>query len=149
MKKTDSLKGLRISRAAIAKIIWNAIASGADSNTLRAIRDYIASPSSPMPRDIDSAIYLEAVAETDRAERRSRKAREAAARRRRDSGSPPHTPTQQTSAPADTGTEVKKIKKVVRKTPVVQVRPEYLRQRQERDGTRGRKKVRKLTRPGL
>lgn len=103
MNPQHPLKHLRISRAAVAKILWTAIEAGADAATLRAIRDYIADPEATPPPGIDHHIYAQAVAETDRAARRSRSAREAAARRRSGLAS------RASSAATSSGPEVKSL----------------------------------------
>lgn len=90
MKTSDTLKGLRISRAAVAKIFWNAIEAGADGETLRAIRDYIVDPQAMPTHEADNEIFEDAAAEADRAARRSLSARQAAARRRERRASAPH-----------------------------------------------------------
>lgn len=82
MKKPDTLKGLRVSEAAVAKILWNAIDAGADAKTMRAICDYLSDPGAAPATEVYAPAYEEAVAETDRAARRSAAARAAAARRR-------------------------------------------------------------------
>lgn len=93
---------MRISQAAIAKILWHAIEAGADGPTLNAIRLYITDPTRPAPQGIDSVIYARAVAETDRAALRSSRAREAAARRRAANHD-------STSATTEVVTEVQKV----------------------------------------
>lgn len=89
MEKTENLKNLRVSREAVARILWNAIDAGADGKTLRAICEYISDPAAGTPStEVYAPAFDEAVAETDRAARRREVARAAAARRRERRGSP-------------------------------------------------------------
>lgn len=163
MKKSDSLKGLRISRAAVAKIIWWAVEAGADALTLQAICDYIAGPRGVVPSGIDRDIYAEAVAETKRAAKRSRKAREVAARRRiaRDVSAVPTTSPAPDEAPvshdlqseaADHDRPDKKVCISRNVTPAAPPTPEHMRYLDRisgHAGPRSRMKVRKLKRQAV
>lgn len=156
MKRPDTLKGLRVSRAAVAKIMWHAISAGADGATLRAICAYISDPSSRMPRGVDAQIYGEAVAEADRAARRSAAAREAAARRRgegestADRQAPPPPPAHEAVgavAQAPRRPRKKMRPRVATASPTMATTPgerRYLERLNNTGGERVRKKVRRL-----
>lgn len=153
MKKPDNLKNLRVSTAAVAKILWNAIDAGADAKTMHAICDYISDPAADTPEvEVYAPAYDEAVAETDRSARRCRAAREAAARRRaaRDSHNPQPEATEPEAVQPDVAEpdvvqpEPVKVPAPPRPIAVTPARRRYLERVNGIPASRSKKRVQKL-----